>query len=177
MYIHIHTTTTYNLYILVTLVIHAPSTDNPNYRKPFCEKTNNMYTDSFRGDNGVQVTNNANKSYLAPQGSRKRRKTGNHVLNRTTPIPLCVSTTHMQRELPRPQLTPKVVLASSVLADVYAHSSSSSDETSAPQSRMFSNDRSRELKSTLLNNTTLTIQFSSCILPARDDIQLVCKTN
>jgi hypothetical protein len=130
-----------------------------------------MFTDSAGCDNPVHESNNANNRYLVPQQPRKRRKTSSHATDGINP------NTHKERGLPSPQLTPKIVLPSSVLADVYAHGAASSDQTSAPLRRMFSHNGSTELKSTLLNNTTLTIQFSSCILPARDDIQLVCKTN
>jgi hypothetical protein len=122
---------------------------------------------------------NSNHRHHAHIESNKRRKTStrnNHVDKETSPTYPCVANTDSERALPRPHMIPKIVLSSSVLADVYAHNTKGKRQNSVPLSHMFSPDGSTDLKSTLLNNTTLSIQFSSCILPARDDIQLVCRT-
>jgi hypothetical protein len=111
-----------------------------------------------------------------PNKRRKIRTGNNQIKEKTNPISLRAPTTFLDREFPRPHFTPKIVLASSVMADVYAYNATRSGQTSAPLSKMFSHDGSTDLKSTLLNKTTLAIQFSSCILPTRDGIQLVCRT-
>jgi hypothetical protein len=139
-----------------------------------------MHTQFSHRDNSVQMSANANKRYHVTNESNKRRKTNTRKDQVETELPItspCVLNMHSERELPRPQLTPKIVLASSVLADVYVHNATMDKQTTAPLSRMFSHDGSTAIKSTLLNNTILSVQFSSCILPARDDIQIVCGTN
>jgi hypothetical protein len=139
-----------------------------------------MYTDPCHRDNRHQLPTTGNGKYLVGNEPSKRRKINtrkNHILPGTNHIASQVYGTHVERDPPKPHMSPKIVLASSVMADVYAHSAATSEQTSAPLSMMFSHDGSTDLKSTLLNKTTLTIQFSSCILPARDDIQLVCNTN